>query len=152
MELRRESDGTVLRTYTFEVTGIPADLVVESVSVSDGTVAPGQSFTLSATVRNQGTAGAEATTLRWYRSSNRTISTRDTRVGTDAVGALAAAGTGAESISLTVPSTEGTYYYGACVESLPSERGGNNCSTGVRVIVEEPDTTPVTIPDANSKH
>ena len=136
VELRRESDGTVLRTYTFEVTGIPADLVLESVSVSDSTLTPGQSFTLSAIVRNQGTAGAEATTLRWYRSSNRTISTRDTRVGTDAVGALAAAGTSAESISLTAPSTEGTYYYGACVESLPSERGGNNCSAGVRVRVE----------------
>ena len=136
VELRRESDGTVLRTYTFEVTGIPADLVVESVSVSDSTLTPGQSFTLSATVRNQGTAGAEATTLRWYRSSNRTISTRDTQVGSDAVGALAAEGTGAESISLTAPSTEGTYYYGACVESLPSERGGNNCSAGVRVTVE----------------
>ena len=35
VELRRESDGTVLRTYTFEVTRSPADLVVESVSVSD---------------------------------------------------------------------------------------------------------------------
>ena len=136
VQLRQESDGTVLRTYTFEVTGIPADLVLESVSVSDSTLTPGQSFTLSATVRNQGTAGADATTLRYYRSTNRTISTRDTRVGTDAVGALAAAGTGAESISLTAPSTEGTYYYGACVESLPSERGGNNCSTGIRVTVE----------------
>ena len=135
VELRRASDGTVLRTYTLEVTGIPSDLVVESVSVSDSTLTPGQSFTLSATVRNQGTSRAEATTLGWYRSSNRTISTRDTQVGTDAVGALAAEGTGAESISLTAPSTEGTNYYGACVESVEGERGGNNCSAGIRVTV-----------------
>ena len=135
VELRRASDGTVLRAYTFEVTGIPSDLVVESVSVSDSTLTPGQSFTLGATVRNQGTSGAEATTLRWYRSSNRTISTRDAETGTVAVGALAAEGTGAKSIRLTAPSTEDTYYYGACVESLPSERGGNNCSAGVRVTV-----------------
>ncbi len=60
VQLRRPSDGTVLQTYTIEVTGIPADLVVESVSVSDSTLTPGQSFTLRATVRNQGTAGAEA--------------------------------------------------------------------------------------------
>ena len=60
VELRRPSDGTVLNTYTFEVTGSPVDLVVESVSVSDSTLTPGQSFTLRATVRNQGTAGAEA--------------------------------------------------------------------------------------------
>ena len=136
VELRRESDGTVLRTYTFEVTGSPADLVVESVSVSDSTLTTGQSFTLSATVRNQGTAGADATTLRWYRSSNRRITTRDTRVGTDAVGALGPAGTSAKSIRLTAPSSAGTYYYGACAVSVAGESVGNNCSTGIRVTVE----------------
>ena len=136
VELRRESDGTVLRTYTFEVTRSPADLVVESVSVSDSTLTPGQSFTLNATVRNQGTAGAEATTLRWYRSTNARITTRDTQVGTDPVGALGASRTSAESIRLTAPSAEGTYYYGACVVGVAGERGGNNCSGGVRVTVQ----------------
>ena len=136
VELRRESDGTVLRTYNFEVTGSPADLVVESVSVSDSTLTPGQSFTLSATVRNQGTAGAEATTLRWYRSSNRRITTQDTRVGTNAVGALGPAGTSAESIRLTASSSADTSYYGACAVSVAGESAGNNCSTGVRVTVE----------------
>ena len=136
VELRRESDGTVLRTYAFEVTRSPADLVVESVSVSASTLTTGQSFTLSATVRNQGTAGADATTLRYYRSSNRTISTQDTRVGTDAVGALGASRTSAESISLAAPSNVGTYYYGACVVSVAGESAGNNCSTGIRVTVE----------------
>ena len=76
VELRRPSDGTVLNTYTLEVTGSPADLVVESTSVSDSTLTPGQSFTLRATVRNQGTGQSAATTLRYYRSSNRTISRR----------------------------------------------------------------------------
>ncbi len=136
VELRRPSDGTVLRTYTFEVTGSPADLVVESVSVSDRTLVPGQSFTLSATVRNQGTGQSAATTLRWYRSSNRTISTQDTQVGTDAVSALGASRTSAESISLNASSSEGTYYYGACVVSAGGESVGNNCSTGIRVTVE----------------
>ena len=134
VELRR-SDGTVLNTYTFEVTGSPADLVVESVSVSDSTLTPGQSFTLRATVRNQGTGRSSATTLRWYRSTNATISTRDTEVGTDAVGALAASGSSAESISLTAPSSAGTWYYGACAVSVAGESGGNNCSPGVSVTV-----------------
>ena len=136
VELRRE-DGTVLRSYTFEVTGSPADLVVESPSVSDSTLTPGQSFTLNATVRNQGTGAAAATTLRYYRSTNRTISTRDTQVGTDAVGSLTASGSSAESISLAAPSSEGTYYYGACVQSAGGESSGNNCSTGVRITVED---------------
>ena len=123
VELRRPSDGTVLNTYTLEVTGSPADLVVESTSVSDSTLTPGQSFTLRATVRNQGTGQSAATTLRYYRSSNRTISTQDTQVGTDAVSALGASRTSAESISLTAPSSEGTYYYGACVAILRRLRG-----------------------------
>ena len=54
VQLRRPSDGTVLQTYTIEV---HPRLVVESVSVSDSTLTPGQSFTL---VRNQGTAGSAA--------------------------------------------------------------------------------------------
>ena len=134
-ELRRESDGTVLGAYTFEVTASPADLVV-SVSVSDSTLTPGQSFLLSAAVHNQGTGPSAATTLRYYRSSNRTITPRDTRIGTDAVGPLVAAGTGAESIRLTAPSSEGTWYYGACVVRVSGESGGNNCSAGVRVRVD----------------
>ena len=44
------------------------DLIVESPSISDNTLTPGQSFTLRATVRNRGTARSAATTLRYYRS------------------------------------------------------------------------------------
>ena len=61
--------------------------------VSDSTLAPRQSFTLSATVRNRGSARAAATTLRYFRSTDSTISTRDAAVGTDAV---SAGGSGAE--------------------------------------------------------
>ena len=136
VELRLEADGTVLQTYTFEVTGSPADLVVQSISVSDNSLTPGQAFTLSATVGNEGTGAAAATTLRYYRSTNRTISRQDTQVGTDPVGALAASGTSAESIRVEAPSAEGIYYYGACVESADGESVGNNCSAGVRVAVE----------------
>jgi len=61
-----------------------ADLVVESAAVDDETPDAGGSFTLSATVRNRGDGGADATTLRYYRSANSTISTGDAEVGTDA--------------------------------------------------------------------
>ncbi len=112
------------------------DLIVESPSVSDSTLTPGQSFTLRATVRNRGTARSASTTLRYYRSSNATISTSDTEVGTDSVSGLSASRTGSESISLTAPSSTGTYYYGACVASVSGESNtNNNCSAGVRVTV-----------------
>ena len=112
------------------------DLIVESPSVSDSTLTPGQSFTLRATVRNSDTGSAAATTLRYYRSSNSSISTSDTEVGMDAVSGLSASGTSAESISLTASSSAGTYYYGACVESVSGESNtNNNCSAGVGVTV-----------------
>ena len=112
------------------------DLVVQSPSVSDSSLDAGQAFTLRATVRNQGEERSAATTLRWYRSSDATISTADTRVGTDAVRGLSASGTSPESISLTAPSSAGTYYYGACVDSVSGESDTrNNCSTGARVTV-----------------
>ena len=137
VELRRPSDGTVLRIYTFEVTGSPADLVVESVSVSDNTLTPGQSFTLRVTVRNQGTAGAKATTLRYYRSDDETITDSDIEVGSRAVEGLSASRTRDHSISLTAAPSAGTYYYGACVESVSDESDtGNNCSPAVTVTVE----------------
>ena len=116
-------------------TGAP-DLVIQTPSVSDSSPNAGESFTLSATVRNQGNGLSASTTLRYYRSTDATISTGDTQVGTDAVGGLAASGTSAESISLTAPSTAGTYYYGACVDPVSGESDtGNNCSTAVRVTV-----------------
>ena len=80
---------------------------------------------------------AEATTLRYYRSTEWTITTSDTEVGTDAVGALAAAGTSDQLISLTAPSETGTYYYGACVDAVTDESDRtDNRSASVRVDVE----------------
>ena len=117
------------------------DLIIESPSVNDNTLTPGQSFTLGATVRNQGSASSPPTTLRYYRSPDATISTDDVEVGTDGVGSLSAGGASAESISLNAPSDAGTYYYGACVESVSGESNtGNNCSSARRVTVTQ--TTP----------
>ena len=112
------------------------DLIVESPSVSNTSPEAGASFTLSATVRNRGTGSSTPTTLRYYRSTNATISISDTAVGTDAVGSLNASGTSAESINLTAPSSAGIYYYGACVESVTGESNtDNNCSDAVRITV-----------------
>ncbi len=118
--------------------GASPDLVVQSPTVSDNSPGTGASFTLSATVRNQGSGSSGSTTLRYYRSSDSTISTGDTQVGTDAVGVLAASGTSSESLDLTAPATAGTYHYGACVDAVSGESNtGNNCSDAVQVRVEE---------------
>ena len=116
------------------------DLEVQSPSVvNDSSLDTGASFTLSATVRNDGDGAAAATTLRYYRSTDATITTADTSVGTDAVGGLSAGATSSESTSLTAPSSAGTYYYGACVDAVTGESDTtNNCSSAVSVIVSAP--------------
>ena len=126
------------------------DLIVESLSlVGSASVSPGGTLTLLATVRNQGDSLATATTLHYYRSTDATISTQDTGVGTDAVDALAVAGTSAKLIRLTTPSSEGTYYYGACVASVAGESNTNNNCSSSRVVRIWSESSPATIPDAN---
>ena len=123
-------------TVTGESQGNP-DLVVQSPSVSDSTLGTGDSFTLRATVRNVGDGSSSATTVRYYRSSDSTITSSDTGVGTDSVSALAPSATESESISVNAPSSSGTYYYGACVDSVTGESDtNNNCSDGVAVFVQ----------------
>ncbi len=118
--------------------GQSPDLVVESEAVDDSTPDSGESFTFSATVHNRGDGQSGSTTLRYYRSTNATISGSDTAVGTDAVVALDAGDESGESITLTAPSSSGTYYYGACVDSVSGESDTrNNCSSGVRVTVSD---------------
>ena len=130
--------------YMLEVSEtLGPDLVVESPGVTRATVDPEGSFNLSATVSNDGDEGSAATTLRYYRSTDATISSADTQVGTDAVGTLAASGTSAESISLTAPASAGTYYFGACVDAVSGESSTtNNCSGSVQVTVSEPPAGP----------
>ena len=112
------------------------DLEMETPSVDDASPAPGATFTLSATVANAGDGESEATMLRYYQSTDSTITTSDTEVGTNTVGALAAADVSDQSIDLTAPSTPGTYYYGACVDAVSDESDTtNNCSASVKVTV-----------------
>ena len=129
--------------------GVP-DLAVGSAWASTSVPLVGESFTLTATVRNQGPNEAGSTTLRYYRSDDATIDATDTQVGTDAVSSLAAidalisgprsrpaaSGTSRKSVRVSAPSSPGTYYYGACADPVPGEANTeNNCSTGVYVRV-----------------
>ena len=112
------------------------DLVVDMPTVSDDALTPGQSFTLNVTVRNRGDGPAVSTTLRYYRSPDATISRSDNELGTRAVTGLPATGTENAWIRMQAPSNAGTYYYGACVESVTGESNTrNNCSVAVSIRV-----------------
>ena len=124
------------------------DLMVASPYVSHSSPPVGARFTVSASVRNGGRGPSATTTLRYYRSSDGTITTSDTEVGTAEVAELAASGSTTESVELTAPATPGTYYYGACVDSVSDETDtNNNCSTSVQVTVQQTVTEPQGDPD-----
>ena len=127
------------------------DLVVTAASASEAELSPGEAFDLRATVGNRGGTGASATTLRYYRSADAAITTSDTQVGTDAVAALAAGATSAESLTVNAPTAPGTYYYGACADAVAEETNtSNNCSAAVAVKVTEPPPRPDLVVTATS--
>ena len=116
------------------------DLVVTGIRIwsADNSLEVGGSFWLSATVTNSSDAAAAATTLRFFQSSDATITTSDTSVATESLPGVApgAAGSYLRSVSLTWPDTAGTYYYGACVDAVTNESDtANNCSSSVQIDV-----------------
>jgi len=114
--------------------GFP-DLVVISPNVSNATPLSGQSFAINATVKNQGVASSNGTTLRYYRSTNNFISVADTEMGTDSVSGLSATGTSTQSLTTSLPGV-GTLWIGACVDAVSGESSASNqCSSGVQVTV-----------------
>ena len=116
-----------------------ADLTVAAPMASDANPAAGASFTLSATVRNGGAEYSRTTTLRFFRSTDGTISVADREVAAVRVEALAASGSVTVSEVVSAPAPGGTFYYGACVDAAPGEaETGNNCSAAVTVTVRAP--------------
>ncbi len=113
------------------------NLRVHRARASDSNLVAGETFTLSARVLNDGSGESPTTTLRYYRSTDSTITTSDTEEGTDSVEAITGGSTSAQSIDLTAPSTAGTYYYGVCVDTVTNESNTtDNCqSSGTQVTV-----------------
>ena len=116
----------------------PPDLVVDAPTVSDSNPMAGQALTLNVTVRNQGDGASDGTALNYYRSTDSTVTPADTEVGTDQVSGLGASESSAESILTYAPAALGTYYYGACVDSVSGESDTtNNCSAAAAATVSE---------------
>ncbi len=114
--------------------GLP-DLIVTGMAVSDTMLETGQSFTASATVQNQGGGSSTSTTLRYYRSTDSTLTTSDTELSTVPVSSLPSGGSSPESDAETID-VAGTFWIGACVDAVSGESiTTNQCSTGLEVTV-----------------
>ena len=114
------------------------DLVVERPTIwPSRRVAPNQWFTLTVTVRNRGSAPADAPLLLFISSVNPTITWTDYVIATDdSIPALAAGESSEASIDLRVLS-RGTWFLGACIDPVSRESDTeNNCSPSVLLRAE----------------
>ena len=101
-------------------------------------VAPGEAFWLHAVLTNQGNADAGKITVRYYLSTDDTISTTDTPLKTATLEATLAGKSHGPSVPLTAPDTPGTYYYGVCIDPVEGESDTtNNCSEAITLTVED---------------
>lgn len=101
-------------------------------------VAVGASLNLAASVSNVGTGSAPATVMTVHLSTDSTISTSDTVVGTTSVSGTVSGESLAVNVSLNAPQSAGQYWLGVCVAPVSGESNtSNNCSAGVALEVRK---------------
>ncbi|GBC59491.1 hypothetical protein DENIS_0430 [Desulfonema ishimotonii] len=95
-----------------EITSSLPDLVIQSPGADPAATTAGSSLSVSCAVKNQGTAPASASTLKYYLSADAAFDVGDILMGSDSVGALPPGQTGVQgtSFSLPVSATPGTWY------------------------------------------
>jgi hypothetical protein len=96
---------------TLTVTGGSPDLVVQGIGFSPASVAQGGSVAVNWTLKNQGTgtANASSTEVR-ITSSSSSYGSSANNVGAVSASSLSANGSVAQNVTVTAPSTAGTYY------------------------------------------
>ena len=117
------------------------DLIVSDIYISPTSpLNPGQSFTIFAEVENIGDTRASSSRLNYFITHSRTGTILGSDIiGRDTVRSLSASETLDESLGSNAPSTPGTYYYGACVNSVSGESNpDNNCSARYPLVVNQP--------------
>jgi hypothetical protein len=109
------------------------DLVVTAVTNPPGTARPGGSFSVTATVKNQGLASAGSSTVRYYLSLDGVQGTGDKLLsGSRSVASLAVGASSTGTVTVTIPSStvSGTYFLLACADDtkvVAESNEGNNC-------------------------
>jgi subtilase family serine protease len=122
------------------------DLIVSALGNPPASAAAGASFTVSSTVKNNGAIGADASTARFYLSTNATKDAGDALfAATRAVAALGAGATSSGNTTLTIPAgtPAGAYYLLACADDLGAVAETdetNNCRASAT-------TLQITLPD-----
>ena len=137
IETNENNNSRVGNTVT--TTTRPVDLTLTAVTAPN-TAKDGASISITATVKNLGTATAAASTLRWYLSADNVITTADTPLASAATPSLAGGKLTKIGASAAVPASvpAGTYYIGAIVDpdnALAETSDANNALAGATIVV-----------------
>ena len=136
--VREESDTTNNCSAAVKVTVRPSDLTILLPTVSSYGTTAGARFHTICHGAQPGAIYVRRTPQQYATTAppTRRLQVRTPRVGTDWVNVPKAHATSDKSFSLTAPPTAGTYYYGACVDTIADESSStNNCSEAVEVTV-----------------
>ena len=123
-----------------EPSGQTPDLSVMNPRVGPGSSVSGGSVEATVLVHYDGDEPAPTTTLRFYRSVDAVISSSDTELESYEVSFLPLEVRKGYSYRFTAPASDGTHYYGACVDAVAHESTmANNCSDAATLIVVQSD-------------
>ncbi|PTL35898.1 hypothetical protein CLG94_09105 [Candidatus Methylomirabilis limnetica] len=141
----------VVGTYAEAATRLP-DLIVSAVS-APSTAQPGQSFVLSASIKNQGRASASTVQAAFYLTKSASSITGATLLGTQNVGSLSAGAVLALTTTLSIPSSTspGTFYVATVADPtkiIKESKETNNTRASSAIAVK--DLTPPTISGVNA--
>ena len=151
-----EADTTHNCSSATAITVKGADLMIfDAPQLSKNTLKSGETLSVNTRVWNRGRIPSPQTTLRYYLSTDDTLSLDDTEVASDTVPPLSGRSAHPSrrradlSKTLTAPETPGTHYYIVCVDATPGDTDTlNNCSQAIPITVEAQAPTPMIPPVA----
>ena len=124
------------------------DLAESALGNPPASVAPGASFTVTDTVKNNGLVAAASSTTRYYLSADAVKDGGDLLLGgSRSVASLAAAQTSSGNATVTIPpgTPSGTYYLIACADDLnavnETDETNNSRASATTLQVVRPDLT-----------
>ena len=134
-----ETNNCLASSSQVQVALTSPDLLVTALAKPVALASPGDTYKPADTVKNQGTATAAASTVRYYLSTDQTKSGGVIILGTRSVSSLSAGQTSNGNVTLTIPATAalGTYYVVACADDLgvvAESNETNNCLASATMV------------------
>ena len=137
-----DNNGATASAWTNVTVKVLADLVVTAISSTEPTIERGKFITITATTANLvNIATTVATSTGLYLSTDSTITTSDTLVGSFSNVSLTGGSSQSPAVRFPVPNTltRGTYYLGAIADHTgvqAEDNENNNSFTGVTIQVK----------------